>query len=256
MESSSLWFYSLVPVMFPSLIITDLINNEKLLDKILNVLYKPFKFIFNIYSPKSVYLILITILCGAPTNARAIKLAIDNNEISKKEAHLILEIFSTLSLAYTIYILRSNNISILAYYLSYIIISAILMHMLNKPDNIDIFSYNKVYKKRLDVFFSSIKSSTIILFSTLGIIIFFNILISTLFNKDFFLYPYLEIMGGLDYINKKGLGTLSTVSSLTFLSLSIHFQILSNDINFSYFKFLIIKIICSLFITFIFFLFC
>ena len=255
MESASLWFYSLVPIMFPALIITEMINNERLLDKICNILYKPFRLIFNIYNPKSVYLIIISILCGAPTNARAIKLAIDNNEISKTEAHLILEIFSSLSLAYTIYILKSNNINILLYYLTYIIISAILMHILNKPTSNELSTSNKIYKKRLDVLFSSIKSATSVLFSILGVIIFFNILISTLFNKDFFLYPYLELMGGLDYINKKGLGTLNIVSSLTFLSLSIHFQILSNDIDFIYLKFLIIRIICSLFITFIFFLF-
>ena len=254
-ESTSLWFSTLVPVLFPSLVITELINNEIMLDKLCKILYKPFKFIFNIYCPKSVYLIIISILCGSPTNAKIVKLTTENNEVNSNEARLILDIFSTTSLAYTIYILKTNNINLLLYFLISISINSILMHIFNKPYQEDITINNKIYKKRIEVLISSIKSSISVLFSILGIIIFFNILISIFFSKDIFIYPYLELMGGLNYIEKKGLGTFSIVSSISFLSLSIHLQIVANYIEISYWRFLLIRLISTLITVFIFLLF-
>lgn len=255
MESASLWLYSLIPVLFPSLVITEMMANERLLDKLCYALYKPFRFIFNINYPKSVYLILISIICGSPANANAIKLAYDNGDIDMDEAKSILYVFSSLSLSYSIYVLKIHKVNLLFYYCLTIVLSIMLMHLLNKAKDITTSYKNKIYNKRIKVFFKAIKASISTLFTVLGTITLFNILIAVFFKKDIFLYPYLEILGGIEYINKKGLGTIFLVSSLSFLSLSVHFQILSSDIDFSYTKFLIVRIIYSLLISLLFFIF-
>ncbi|MDE5715742.1 MAG: hypothetical protein K2I42_06370, partial [Anaeroplasmataceae bacterium] len=103
-NASILWFTVLLPTMYPSFVIIDMIYYMPLIHRLSLAIYKPFRVLFHISSPKSVFIILISFICGAPASTKMISAAYDNNEISKEESINLVCAFSTLSLPYTILI--------------------------------------------------------------------------------------------------------------------------------------------------------
>ena len=80
MESASLWLYSLIPVLFPSLVITEMMANERLLDKLCYALYKPFRFLFNI---------MFSVRITPYLDAYLMYLQVEVSEVSSYSASLI-----------------------------------------------------------------------------------------------------------------------------------------------------------------------
>ena len=247
LEASSIWFNKLVPILFPSLIIIDLLNNDKRLEALSLYLVPLFKRIFKIRYPKSSFIIILSIICGAPGSYKLIANSLDNNEIDITEANSLSMAFSGFSLAYTIFILNSFNISIIFYYIIFILLAIFIMKYNNR--GIIVSEYKKSIKRPiLKELLDSINKNTNILISILGIIIIFKLLI-VLTNVNEVLYLFIEPLGGHNkfssFIMKKKLKDGFITSSLSFLGLSIHLQIYYRYDKLNYKKFLFFRFISS-----------
>lgn len=248
LSSSMLWYKSLVPILYPSLLFIDLLMNDKSLKVISDYLFKPFKYIFNINYPKSVILIILSIICGVPGNVKAIDICIKNKEISNTEGNNLIFAYSNMSLAYTIYIFNIFDMPFYIYFIFSFLISSIIFFILNKKEEIN-YKNDFIFEKPINTLFKSINKSTKTLFTILGIIVLFNILINLFFPNGFILYPYFEILGGINYIKEKSLSFIFVIFALGFLSLSAHMQILSVKSDLPYYKFLIIRLIYSILLS-------
>lgn len=110
------------------------------------------------------------------------------------------------------------------------------------------------YKKReknksfTSVFFSSVSKNMDILLSILGIMVFFNILLS-LIQVDFRLYPFFEVLNGHSLLSQydidQKLKNFLLISSLNFLGISVHLQILYVYPKLNYARFLSVKLVQS-----------
>lgn len=236
--ASHLWFTILLPTMYPSFVFIDLLEQMPLVHKFSRFLFPVFKVLFKINSPKSAFIILISLLCGAPASTKIIYHSYATNQISKLEYENLICTFSTLSLPYTILISNQVHFSIGLYYLFYIVLASIYMHLFNKKEDISSIKTSSSSFSFLNFFFESIQKNTRILFNILGILIIFKVLISLLFKNEFIFYPYFEILGGLSITNHK----LITLTALGFLGFSLHLQILSILDTLNYPKFLASRI--------------
>jgi hypothetical protein len=245
LSSSILWFKSLVPVLYPSLLFIDMIMNEKTLLLVCNYLFKPFKYIFNINYPKSVLMIILSVICGVPANVKAIDICISNNEISKEEGNNLIFAYSNMSLAYIIYLFNLFNMPFYIYLVSSFLLSSIIFYFLNNKEETKDF-LPIISENRINTLFKSINKSTQTLFTILGIIVLFNILINLLFPRGFILYSLFEILGGINYIKEKSLSFIFVIFSIGFLGLSVHMQILSIKSDLPYIKFVIIRLLYSI----------
>ena len=111
-STCKLWLSSLVPVLYPTSICLDLLFKSYYIDLFCFYLYKPFSYIFNIKSYKSIELIIISIICGAPLSTKIIKKSIEENTISNHEGNMITIFFSSFSISYIIYISSIFNSNI------------------------------------------------------------------------------------------------------------------------------------------------
>lgn len=234
-EALNLFITSLLPTLYPSLICIDIISNSKLITKITNIFHPLFKNIFNVNSSYSTFIIILSYICGAPASTKLISNAKDNNLITDFEANNLIYCFSNLSLPFTIFILKDYKILIL-YYLLSIIISSILMHIFNKKSMLT----NKIIFHKINfttLFLSSIKKNIELMLNILGIVMFFRIVINILLPNSF-IYSYIEILGGLSNTNN----LFIKLSSLGFLGISVHLQILS-IYPIRYYKFFLVRLI-------------
>lgn len=232
-----LWFTTLLPTMYPSFVVIDMIYHMPLIYKFSSFLYKPFKFIFHISSSKSVFLILISLICGAPASTKLIVASYEKKEISKREYTNLICAFSTLSMPYTILILQQYGISIWKYYLIVCLLAWIWMFLFQRKEKTNLIpvSFESDY---LNLFFTSVKKNMDILLNILGILIIIRVLTAFLFPKNFILYPYLEILGGLE----NPIAPIVALSAMGFLGVSIHFQMLYIMKDIPYYKFLVSRL--------------
>lgn len=237
-EATTIWYYNLLPTMYPSFVIIDLMINSKLSSKLEKLLFPIFRTIFNINFPKSSLIILFALISGAPTSTKIIKSALDNKQIDKTEADNLINIFSTLSLPFTLFIFKKNYLNPLTYYLLLIFISIILMKLFNKRKKINLDFKTDLNQDLLKNFFNSIQKNISIILNILGIIIFFKVIINFFLPPNFFLYSYIEILGGIN----KNSNALLIYTSLGFLGLSIHLQIACIYEKLNYYKFLLLRI--------------
>lgn len=244
-NTTIMWFSTLLPIMFPGFIVIDFLENMPLIDMLCKAIYKPLKYIFNIKYKKSSFLILFSFVCGSPASTKLIYNAYLKNEISKNEYQNLICIFSFLSLSYTILLCNKFYINIFVYYLGIIMIAIILMHILNNKNDIDNTLKNEKIDKinYIDLFFNSIKKNTQIVINVLGILIIFKVLIKLFFYNET-LYPFLEILGGMDVAKNQ----MIVLAAMGFLGISEHLQIIfiAKDINYKKLFF------CRLLFSFIF----
>lgn len=221
-NASYLWFSVLLPTMYPSFVILDLIETMPLTLKFSKLLFPIFRLIFKINYQKSAFIIILSFLCGAPASTKVIKNCLERNEISKSEADNLICAFSFLSLPYTILICSSIKVSLLLFYPLLALIASLYMQIFNKKttNNLQI---NFVKEKLAQTFFSSLKKNIDIVINILGILVIFRVIIKLFFKESFILYPYLEILGGLAQNNNNFI----TLSALGFLGISIHLQIIN-----------------------------
>ena len=243
--SFSIWFNTLVPSMFPMIILSDILISynftEYIPKKIINLISK----IFNISNSASL-IIILSMISGFPTNAINIKNAYDKNLISKKESeHLLLfnHFPNPLFILETIgnFYLNNNTYGIII--LISLILSNIIIGILFRNKN-NYSTNNYISKNTKSQNFGNILSNSITktinsLLMISGTITLFLIL-STLIINVFKLNSYLSIIvqGILEMTMSIAALTSLNINDITkviistiiisFGGLSIHLQVFSS----------------------------
>lgn len=250
-ESASLWFTNLVPILYPTFIVLDFLSNNKNLDLICIHFFGFFKKIFKINYPKSAVIIILSLICGAPSSTKLVLNALENEEIDKTEAKNLIYCWSWFSISYSIFILNKLNCNTILYIILIFIASLLTFRFLNKPTNTNLI-IKKQPKNFIDIFSSSFKKNIDILLTILGIMMFFNIILA-MAEISPYIYSYFEVLNGHSLLNNlqinKKLKDILLISSLSFLGISTHLQIISVYQNINYIKFLTVKIVQALFVS-------
>lgn len=244
-STSKIWLHRLVPILYPNLIIIDLLSSNYYLELISNYMYRYLNKVINLNHPKSFLVLIISFITGAPASAKLINSLVEDDNINEKEADSLIYATSNLSLPYIIYILNLFNVNIFMYIFIQILYTIIVIKFTNKT----IIIANPISKKRslsyINILFKSINKNIDILLSILGVMIFFNIILS-LINVNDYLYSYFEILNGhtilYTLIINKNLKDLILISSLSLLGISMHLQIFLVYPKLKYFKFIITRL--------------
>jgi len=232
-KTTLIWFKNIVPNLLPMFIISSLIVSSNLIINICNILGRPFQYIFNI-NKYGVYVYILSLISGSPSNAKYIKDLRDNNLINKDEQDKLL----TFTMNYNPILI----ISLLSLYLplkiSYkILITIILANFITgiiMRSKKDCFNNNTIHVKKTNISII-IKDTLDTLLMILGTLIFFNLIINLIpinipILKNI-LNGILEIttsLSSLQYINiSLNIKILLTLIYLSFGGLSIHTQIKS-----------------------------
>lgn len=245
-SSFMMWGTKLVPVLYPSFILIDLLNTSSMLQSISFMLYPFFKKITNLRYPYSTYILLLSLICGAPSSTKLIKDAYEKEYIDSYEVDTLLHIGSCFSLSYTIIIINLFEYSPILFYILTFLYAFIFLRFRNRKDTIKIKRSTLVERSSMiKSFLSSTSKNIDILISILGIMIFFNVILNLIHIPSIF-YPYFEILNGhgqLQGLNiKEQYKCFLLISSLSFLGFSLHLQILYIYPELKYKSFLINKL--------------
>ncbi len=229
--SFNLWLNNLLPSIFPMIIINDILLNYNFPIYIMKILYKPFNKIFKL-SYNGIYIFILSMFIGTPTNAILMNDMIKNNQIEIGEINKLLFycyfsnplfLFSILSL------IGFDKIIIFKIIFSHYISNFIIAFILRKY----YISNNQklVINKQLSLMQLIPKScgkaiNTMI--TILGIISFYQLLSNHLFNS-ILIKGILEITTGLNeiIILKQVNSLLLAIILINFGGLSIFTQIKS-----------------------------
>ena len=242
-ETTLIWFKNIVPNLLPMFIITSYIINSNLIFNICNLLGNLFKKIFKT-SIYGVYVFILSLFTGSPSNAKYLKDLLDNNLINKIEKDKLLLFtlnYNPILIISLLNLYLPNKISIII--LIIIILSNIIVGLINRNINCNININN--YKIKKQSLSQILKNSIDTLLMILGTLIFFNLIINLLPIKNFviknLINGLLEIttaLKGLEYLNINiNIKILLSIIYLSFGSLSIHMQIKSilPDTNYNLF---------------------
>lgn len=274
LKSTKLWFYNLIPSIFPMYLFIDILLNYDGLE-FLNTLLNPItKKIFHLKKEFS-FVFLLSMLSGFPSNSKYIKNLLDKNLISTYNANILLfftHFSNPLFIIETIgnIFLKNKKIGIIiliSHYLGNFIIGFI--HR-NKFLNNSINYKKDIIKKEnfINLLSNSIYNTAHILILLYGIITFFMILISLL-KENIFLSPFLnsiicslvEITSGISLISNLSISIFFKSILITFFlsfgGLCIHMQVFSilKDYNLNYFNYLKIRIVHGLISSCFFYIF-
>ena len=255
----NLWLHTLIPSIFPFLLISKLLVKYNILNIINNLFGSYIEKLFKI-SKNSTYVVLLSIISGFPSGSIYIKDLLEKKQISVKEANKLITFTSFSSPLFVISfigetLLNNRNIGINIYLIH--LITGLLVGFLFKSDinrninNKPINNEESFIKNLID----SLNESFSILINMLGIILFFLIILSLLNTFlpnniiTLLLKGLIEITTGVIYISKSSL-SIKLKSSLigliiSFNGLSIHFQVknIINNSNINYKNYLIARII-------------
>lgn len=260
-STTLIWFKNIVPNLLPMFIITSLIVSSNLIINICNLFGKIFSKIFKT-SKYGVFVFILSIFTGSPSNAKYIKDLIDNNLISITEGNKLL-LFTTnynpllIYSLLTLYLDKKTSIILI----TIIILSNIIIGLINRN-----MTYEKIennYSSKSINLSKIIKETIDTLLMILGTLIIYNIIINILpinnpIIKNIF-NGALEITTALNNIKFLNINTnfkiLLSIIYLSFGGISIHTQIKSilPDTNYKLFlknKFLSILISISLLLLF------
>lgn len=261
-EGTSLWFYNLLPTIFPFFIISDILNNYHLVDYISLLFGSIIKKLFKL--PKEVsFAFFMSMLSGFPGNSKFVKELLDDKIINSNDATKLLTFthFSNpLFIISTIGINFLNNkklglIILICHFLSNIIVGLLFRNIYKTT--------NPIYKQKerqMLSFIPLLKTSILNTINTLlliyGIIIFFFILTTIIninINLSFFnqtiLNGLVEMTNGLKMVSELEFNVIiKAVLSTFFISfggLSIHLQVMSilSNYKINYFIYLISRLL-------------
>lgn len=232
LNSIQLWLNNIVPFILPMYLIVDLLIN--------------YGFI-NLFKKSHIFIIIVSLLLGSPTQAKYIKSFYQNHYIDKNTADYLLYFCYSPNPLFLFGILDDK---LAIYILIYIILINSLLAIIFKNKNV---TSGNVYNKTTQKDFSkcieeSIFKSFHILLLILGVMIIFNILISlinTIFNDHFLLVKVLlEVTNGINISTDNNYILLAA----SFGGLSIYTQIKSilEDTDIKYKNYLIGRIISSI----------
>lgn len=88
-EAINVWTNTIFPLLFPTFILSDLLIASGLVNIITKLVGKVYSKIFKL-SPYGMYIFLISLIAGTPTNAKNLKILRDNNYINDLEITKIL----------------------------------------------------------------------------------------------------------------------------------------------------------------------
>lgn len=247
-EATRVWYFVLLPTMFPSFMLSDLIINNKTFNNIINYIYKKAKYILPINYPISLVIIIISYIFGSPLSTKMINDALNNKIIDSKEANNLACVFSHLSLPYIILICNQFNLRIGLFMFFTVIIDLFIFTLLNGFKKKELKEQKVVINSNtIDVFFNSINKNSQALLGILGVIICFKI-VALVLPLSF--YPYIEILGGINSLSSPS--TAKIASILSFMGLAIHMQIFYCYKSLNYPKFLFVRLLSSLIIFILF----
>ena len=256
-STTLIWFENIVPNLLPMFIITSLIISSNLIITICNLFGKIFSKIFKT-SKYGIFVFVLSLFTGSPSNAKYIKDLIDNNLISITEGNKLL-LFTTnynpllIYSLLTLYLDKKTSIILIII----VILSNIIIGFLNRNMEYDEIQNN--YNSKSINLSKIIKETIDTLLMILGTLIVFNIIINILPINNLLIKSIingtLEITTALNNINFLNINTnfkiLLSIIYLSFGGISIHTQIKSifPDTNYKLFlKNKILSILISLII--------
>ena len=232
-STTLIWFKNIVPNLLPMFIITSLIISSNLIINICNLFGGIFSKIFRC-SKYGIFVFILSLFTGSPSNAKYIKDLIDNNLISTSEGNKLL-LFTTnynpllIYSLLTLYLTKKESI----YLIIITILTNIIIGLINRNIEYKIIKNN--YNLATINLSKIIKETIDTLLMILGTLIVFNIIINIIpFNNTYIRNMFngiLEIttsLNGLKYLTiNKCLKIILSLIYLSFGGLSIHTQIKS-----------------------------
>ena len=242
-ESSKIWFYNLLPTIFPIYIIVDLLLNYNALDY-LSKFFGKFMLYFFKMQPNCSFVFLLSLISGFPSNSKYLKSLLDDKIINVNEANKLLlftHFSNPLFIITTIGLLFLQNkkvglLILICHYLTNFLIGFIVRNTYVNLHSLE--QKNKASKSFITCLSESIYNTIKILFLLYGIITFFMILtaiIKTNLHLNSFvssiLCGLLEMTQGLYYLKDLAIPLALKASLMTFFisfgGLSIHMQVFS-----------------------------
>ena len=228
--SFNIWLHSLFPSIFPMIIINDILINYNFGNIISSLFYPIINKVFKL-SYQATYIFIMSLFIGTPTNACLLKEYLDKKLIDTDEANKLIYVlyFSNPLFLYNMLNLMFDNftsIKIILYH--YISNSIILFFIRNKYISKNNVKTNCQRLPLGNVITLSSKKAINTLLTILGIISFYNLIISYIPNI-FLIKGFLEITNGLNHLvlNINAYNKLYSIIIINFGGLSIYSQIKS-----------------------------
>ncbi len=232
------WTNTLIPSIFPFIIISNLLINYGFIDILSLFLGRFVEFIFNL--PKeATYAVIISFFTGFPTGSKYVRDLLDKGMISKEDAnHLIM--FTNYSNPLFVVsgigegMLKSKTLGIIIL-IMHIISGLLVGFIFKKKRKVVNYKSNKRYQESfIKVLTESINNGFRILINMLGIIIFFLIVISIIDKLlpnniiTAILKGIIEITIGINNIARMNINITLKASLIGFIisfsGISVHFQ--------------------------------
>ena len=256
-NSFGLWLNSLMPSLFPMIIINDILINFNFSFIISKIFYNFFNKVFKL-SYNGTYFFIMSLVIGTPANAILLKDLINKNMIDLKEANKLIYIcyFSNPLFLFNMLSLIFNNQNIIIkiiflHYISNIIILFLIRKTYISKNYTKINTTNIPLNKLIPKSCNKAISNMI---TVLGIISFYMLITSYLPNNSLII-GLLEITSGLNslILNPYKHKELISIIIINFGGLSIFSQIKSilEDTNLNFINFIkgrIYQIIISIFL--------
>lgn len=214
-EALNIWSKSLFPVLYPTLILSDVLLASGIINKIPKILYNIYSRIFKT-SPYGLFVFLVSVFSATPTNAKILKDLYDNKLMDKNSLSKIL---SQTIFFNPILILTFSNLKVLIImWVSNILTSFILRNKLVSNDTTlkDInfkFNINESIEKNMKTILNILGTLTLFL-SLSSIIPIKNQILKT------FISGILEITSGFSRIKLYLTSPLNDIMMLIFVSLA------------------------------------
>jgi len=242
-NASLLWFNNILPFLLPVYIVVDLLINYG---------------ITKIFKKTHILLIILSMILGAPSNAKYIKEFYENKQINISTANWLMLFCYSPNPLFILGISPDLNTGIKILLYNFVINILIALFSYKKFYVLSISSdeiKSKSFSKCLE---DSIFKSFKILFMILGIVCFYSVLnefLNIVLNQNnLFLISLLELTNALNIITQSDMCSFGYMAfAVSFAGLSIHTQIKSilEDTDISYKYFLLGRIISSLIPLFI-----
>ena len=214
-DAINIWSKSLFPVLFPTLILSDILLASGLISKIPKFFYDVYSKIFKT-SPYGLFVFLVSVFGATPTNAKILKDLYDSKLIDKNS---LTKILSQTIFFNPILILTFSNLKVLIImWVSNVLTSFILRDALvsESPPNASYnfeFNLNKSIEKNMKTILNILGTLTVFL-SLSNIVPIKNPIMKT------FISGILEITSGFTRIKLYTVSPINDILMLTFTSLA------------------------------------
>lgn len=214
-DALNIWSKSLFPVLFPTLILSDILLASGVIDKIPKFFYDVYSKIFKT-SPYGLFVFIVSVFGATPTNAKILKDLYDSKLIDKNS---LTKILSQTIFFNPILILTFSNLKVLIImWVSNVLTSFILRDALVSESSLKAsynfeFNLNKSIEKNMKTILNILGTLTVFL-SLSNIVPIKNTILKT------FISGILEITSGFTRIKLYTVSPINDILMLTFTSLA------------------------------------